>query len=38
MNADVLKGKWKQLRGEVKQWWGISPTTTSRKLTVSVTN
>jgi uncharacterized protein YjbJ (UPF0337 family) len=22
MNADVLKGKWKQLRGEVKQWWG----------------
>ena len=22
MNADVLKGKWKQLRGEVKKWWG----------------
>jgi uncharacterized protein YjbJ (UPF0337 family) len=22
MNADVLKGKWKQLRGEVKTWWG----------------
>ena len=22
MNADVLKGKWKQMRGEVKTWWG----------------
>ena len=22
MNADVFKGKWTQLRGEVKQWWG----------------
>lgn len=22
MNADVFKGKWQQLRGEVKQWWG----------------
>ncbi|MGE3539356.1 MAG: CsbD family protein [Candidatus Tectimicrobiota bacterium] len=22
MNADILKGKWKQLRGEMKQWWG----------------
>ena len=22
MNADIFKGKWKQLRGEVKQWWG----------------
>ena len=22
MNADILKGKWKQLRGQVKQWWG----------------
>lgn len=22
MNADILKGKWRQLRGEVKQWWG----------------
>ena len=22
MNADVLQGKWKQLRGEVKKWWG----------------
>jgi uncharacterized protein YjbJ (UPF0337 family) len=20
--ADILKGKWKQMRGEVKQWWG----------------
>jgi uncharacterized protein YjbJ (UPF0337 family) len=22
MDADVLKGKWKQLRGEVKRQWG----------------
>jgi uncharacterized protein YjbJ (UPF0337 family) len=22
MNADVLKGKWKQMRGQVKKWWG----------------
>jgi uncharacterized protein YjbJ (UPF0337 family) len=22
MNADVLKGKWKQVRGEAKKWWG----------------
>jgi uncharacterized protein YjbJ (UPF0337 family) len=22
MNTDVLKGKWKQLRGEAKAWWG----------------
>lgn len=22
MNADILKGKWKQLRGSVKGWWG----------------
>ena len=22
MNADVMKGKWKQMRGEVKKWWG----------------
>ena len=22
MNKDVLKGKWKQLRGEAKKWWG----------------
>ena len=22
MNAEILKGKWKQLRGEVKKWWG----------------
>jgi uncharacterized protein YjbJ (UPF0337 family) len=21
MNSDVMKGKWKQLRGEVKVWW-----------------
>lgn len=22
MNQDVLRGKWKQMRGEVKSWWG----------------
>jgi uncharacterized protein YjbJ (UPF0337 family) len=22
MNHDVLAGKWKQMRGQVKQWWG----------------
>jgi uncharacterized protein YjbJ (UPF0337 family) len=22
MNRDILVGKWKQKRGQVKQWWG----------------
>ncbi|OGO31553.1 MAG: hypothetical protein A2136_10890 [Chloroflexi bacterium RBG_16_54_11] len=22
MNKDVIKGKWKEIRGEVKTWWG----------------
>ena len=22
MNSDVLEGKWKQMRGEAKAWWG----------------
>jgi uncharacterized protein YjbJ (UPF0337 family) len=22
MNSDVLKGKWKQVQGELKNWWG----------------
>jgi uncharacterized protein YjbJ (UPF0337 family) len=22
MNADTLKGQWKQIRGEIKKWWG----------------
>lgn len=22
MGSDILEGKWKQLRGEMKQWWG----------------
>jgi uncharacterized protein YjbJ (UPF0337 family) len=22
MNRDIVQGKWKQLRGEVKRWWG----------------
>jgi len=23
MNEDVLKGQWKQIRGRVKEWWGM---------------
>lgn len=22
MNEDILKGKWNQVKGSVKQWWG----------------
>ena len=22
MNADVLKGKWKEIRGHARKWWG----------------
>ncbi|PKO15155.1 MAG: CsbD family protein [Chloroflexi bacterium HGW-Chloroflexi-10] len=22
MNNDILEGKWKQMRGEAKAWWG----------------
>jgi uncharacterized protein YjbJ (UPF0337 family) len=22
MNADILEGKWKQIRGRAKEWWG----------------
>jgi uncharacterized protein YjbJ (UPF0337 family) len=22
MNRDVLEGKWKEMRGQVKEWWG----------------
>ncbi len=22
MNRDVLQGKWKQMRGDMKRWWG----------------
>ena len=22
MNQNILSGKWKQMRGQVKQWWG----------------
>jgi uncharacterized protein YjbJ (UPF0337 family) len=22
MNTDILKGKWKQIQGEAKKWWG----------------
>lgn len=22
MNKDIFEGKWKQIRGEVKVWWG----------------
>jgi len=22
MNKDVLEGRWKEMRGQVKEWWG----------------
>ena len=22
VNEDILKGKWKKMRGQVKRWWG----------------
>jgi uncharacterized protein YjbJ (UPF0337 family) len=22
MNKDVFEGKWKQMRGQVREWWG----------------
>jgi uncharacterized protein YjbJ (UPF0337 family) len=22
MNQDIFEGKWKQIRGRVKEWWG----------------
>ena len=22
MNSDVMEGKWMQMRGQVKEWWG----------------
>jgi uncharacterized protein YjbJ (UPF0337 family) len=22
VNTDVMEGKWKQMRGQVKEWWG----------------
>lgn len=22
MNTDVLEGKWKQMQGQMKEWWG----------------
>jgi uncharacterized protein YjbJ (UPF0337 family) len=22
MNADIMEGKWKQMRGQMKEWWG----------------
>ena len=22
MNEDILQGQWKQLKGQVRQWWG----------------
>jgi uncharacterized protein YjbJ (UPF0337 family) len=31
MNTDVLKGKWTQLKGNVRKQWVSSPTTTSTR-------
>ncbi len=22
MNKDILEGKWKEMRGQVREWWG----------------
>jgi len=22
MNNDIFKGKWKEMRGQIKEWWG----------------
>jgi uncharacterized protein YjbJ (UPF0337 family) len=22
MNTDIMEGKWKQMRGQMKEWWG----------------
>ena len=22
MNEDILEGKWKEMRGQIKEWWG----------------
>jgi len=22
MNQDILEGKWKEMRGQVREWWG----------------
>jgi uncharacterized protein YjbJ (UPF0337 family) len=22
MNKDIFEGKWKQMRGQIKEWWG----------------
>jgi uncharacterized protein YjbJ (UPF0337 family) len=22
MNADIMDGKWKQMRGQMREWWG----------------
>ena len=38
MNKDILEGKWKQIRGEVKAWWGRLLTTTLTGLVVSLTS
>jgi uncharacterized protein YjbJ (UPF0337 family) len=29
MNKDIIEGKWKQVRGEAKAWWGKSDTVPS---------
>jgi uncharacterized protein YjbJ (UPF0337 family) len=23
MNEDILKGQWKQIRGQIKEWWSV---------------
>ena len=38
MKQDILAGKWKQMRGELKTWWGNSPMTMSTGLAVRKTS
>ena len=38
MNQDVFAGQWKQMRGELKSWWGNSLMTTSTGSGVRRTN
>ncbi|MBN2549500.1 MAG: CsbD family protein [Anaerolineales bacterium] len=23
MNKDIFEGKWKEMRGQIKEWWGV---------------
>lgn len=38
MNQDILAGKWKQMRGELKTWWGNLTDDDSTESTVKGTS